>query len=477
VYELAGSPVDKTYFVDGGVLDNFPFRHAVRAIAGKPAATEVERRLLFIEPDPAKPRGIPDGTPPGFGSTIWAGLSKLPRRQPIGDALDELMLYNRRVRRVKQMIDTVEPTVIASVMPLLALPYDKANQEANTGAIESNGVAFQAYLHLKLISVVEGMATAIAHLLRYPPTTTQALFVERALLNWADAQGLLQTESPISAEQRAFLRTFDLGYGQRRLAFVIGRLKKHYKDGVDRGRLNALKQALYELQSELKLVLPQAEFLQASLESIFGATRLDGYIDEWRLHGFVEDSAAQLAELRRTLGAYLDETLDDFGTRAWQALEAGTADLPADVRDDLRARYLGFPYWDATTYPARALSDVGELDEVQVVRVSPLDSRRLVPATAAKDKLHGVALGHFGAFFRRSWRENDYLWGRLDGAERLLWLLGDTTDVSVKDAFAAVAAEEAGALKKARGLVERVQSYVEAEPAKAPAQQGQLTPI
>ena len=55
-YELAGSPVDQTFFIDGGVLDNFPFRHAIRAIPGKPAATQVDRRLLFIEPDPGDPQ-------------------------------------------------------------------------------------------------------------------------------------------------------------------------------------------------------------------------------------------------------------------------------------------------------------------------------------------------------------------------------------------------------------------------------------
>ncbi|MFD0390439.1 DUF3376 domain-containing protein [Tistrella bauzanensis] len=32
---------------------------------------------------------------------------------------------------------------------------------------------------------------------------------------------------------------------------------------------------------------------------------------------------------------------------------------------------------------------------------------------------------HFGAFFSRAWRENDYLWGRLHGAERMVDLLID----------------------------------------------------
>ena len=39
------------------------------------------------------------------------------------------------------------------------------------------------------------------------------------------------------------------------------------------------------------------------------------------------------------------------------------------------------------------------------------------------DKLAGVELAHFGAFLKRSWRANDWMWGRLDAAERLVMLL------------------------------------------------------
>jgi predicted acylesterase/phospholipase RssA len=473
-YELAGFPVDKTFFVDGGVLDNFPFRHAVRAIAGKPASTQVDRRLIFIEPDPSKPGGLPDGARPGFRATIWAGLSKLPRRQPIADALDELMLYNRRVRRVKQMIATIEPQVLRDIAPLLDLPYADANGRANTGAMEASGYAFQAYLRLKLLSVVEGMAAAVSRLLAYPPTSTQALFVQQALLRWADEEGLLVAGEKLTDEQVRFLRTFDLGYGQRRLAFVIGRLRKHYEDGVDRGALNALKRQLYVLQAELQQVLPRAPFLHDMVDGVFGTKRIDPYFTGWRIEAFLDSARGELAQLRTSLGLYLDEALTGYGERAFDELSRAASSLPSEVSADLRARYLGFPYWDAATYPARALSDVAELDEVQVVRVSPLDSTRLVAAQTASEKLGGVAFGHFGAFFKRAWRENDYLWGRLDGAERLLWLLGDSSDVSVKEAFAAIAAEEGKALQKAGPLVRRVESYVrepsvEAAPAPVPA--------
>jgi hypothetical protein len=353
------------------------------------------------------------------------------------------------------------------VTPLLALDYAAANTAANSGAVTSGSFGFQAYLRLKLLSVVEGIASSVCRVMDYPATTTHALFVRRALLAWAEAAGLLATSGNPTDEQRQFLRTFDLGYGHRRLAFVIGRVSSYYGK-YDREPLNVLKHRLYELSGELGAVLerPDAAFLQPAVERIFGEARLGPYLPAWRVAPFLESARPEIDELRATLGAFIDSALDGFGERVWGELERLTAEMPAEMRDDLRARYLGFPYWDSTTYPARALSDVAELDEVQVVRVSPLDTHRLSPAgdggapPTAAAKLHGVALGHFGAFFRRSWRENDYLWGRLDGAERLLWLIGDTTDESAREAFAAIVAEEKPKLRKAAKLVRRVEDYV-----------------
>jgi hypothetical protein len=249
------------------------------------------------------------------------------------------------------------------------------------------------------------------------------------------------------------------------LTFVIGRVN-HFYGTADRALLNRLKHHLYELVSELDAVLQRSEasFLGETVDGLFGAKRLQPYLADWRVSDFIADTQDEIVGLRERLGAYLEEALQGFGARAYADLELLTEAFPAEIRDDIRAHYLGFPYWDSTTYPARALSDLAELDEVQVVRVSPLDADRLTPmdkdgAPAPRSKLKGVAFGHFGAFFRRSWRENDYLWGRLDGAERLLWLLGDTTDESAKQAFGAITAEEAPKLTKVSALVHRVQEY------------------
>jgi len=42
-----------------------------------------------------------------------------------------------------------------------------------------------------------------------------------------------------------------------------------------------------------------------------------------------------------------------------------------------------------------------------------------------EQKLAGVQVAHFGAFYKRSWRINDWMFGRLDGAERLVRILLD----------------------------------------------------
>jgi hypothetical protein len=61
---------------------------------------------------------------------------------------------------------------------------------------------------------------------------------------------------------------------------------------------------------------------------------------------------------------------------------------------------------------------------------------------APEQKLTGLALGHFAAFYRGSWRVNDFMWGRLDAAVRVVDLLvapGRARQVERDDAVHSVA--------------------------------------
>ena len=74
----------------------------------------------------------------------------------------------------------------------------------------------------------------------------------------------------------------------------------------------------------------------------------------------------------------------------------------------------------------------------------PTDDAKRLPVPP-EEKLQGVALHHFGAFFKRSAREHDYVWGRLDAVEQLLGLLDPKLPDGVyRQGFEAVFQEEQG---------------------------------
>lgn len=81
--------------------------------------------------------------------------------------------------------------------------------------------------------------------------------------------------------------------------------------------------------------------------------------------------------------------------------------------------YLGFPFYDIATLPLLQGDALDEYDPVKVDRISPEDCSAIRPG-GADATLKGLEFNNFGAFFSRAYRENDYLWGRLHGIERLL---------------------------------------------------------
>ncbi|MFJ6900515.1 patatin-like protein [Streptomyces hokutonensis] len=70
--------------------------------------------------------------------------------------------------------------------------------------------------------------------------------------------------------------------------------------------------------------------------------------------------------------------------------------------------------------------DVEVEQPVELIQVSADTRTVLAPQrVTAADKLNGMQLHHFGAFYKPSWRANDWAWGRLDGAGWLVHLLLD----------------------------------------------------
>ncbi|MFM5908456.1 MAG: DUF3376 domain-containing protein, partial [Novosphingobium sp.] len=128
--------------------------------------------------------------------------------------------------------------------------------------------------------------------------------------------------------------------------------------------------------------------------------------------------------------------------------------------------------YDVVTFPFLHGEGLNEFDPVKIDRISPDDCNSIRTGGAA-DCLRGVEFFNFGAFFSRAYRENDYLWGRLHGAERMIDLLAsalpegqifDARELArfKRDAFLAILDEEEDKLLADRGLVPGIRAEVEA---------------
>jgi hypothetical protein len=113
--------------------------------------------------------------------------------------------------------------------------------------------------------------------------------------------------------------------------------------------------------------------------------------------------------------------------------------------------YFNYDEYEMVLLPVLYGTAVGEPAGVDVVRISPEDARGLIDERNPADgrrKLAGTAYSHFGAFLDRTWRHNDMLWGRLDGAERLIEALlpgeanRENREALIGDAHAAILREE-----------------------------------
>jgi patatin-related protein len=80
----------------------------------------------------------------------------------------------------------------------------------------------------------------------------------------------------------------------------------------------------------------------------------------------------------------------------------------------------------AATQRAMLPADADIEQSLEFIQVSA-DTRNLLAPDwqTAQQKLTGMQFHHFGAFYKRSWRANDWMWGRLDGAGWLVHALLD----------------------------------------------------
>ncbi|MEK7343888.1 MAG: patatin-like protein [Pseudomonadota bacterium] len=430
----ARGTVEDAVLIDGSVLANAPFAQAIGALRNRPSRREVDRRFVYIDPKPGHrsirlnregeqedaPQGE-DAPLPGFFRTIFGALSDIPREQPIRDNLEAIDRHSARIRRMRRILDALRPGIEAEVESAIGnmLFLDRPNParlsawraKAQQRAASAAGFAYPAYGHLKLSGIVEALSTLLFRLSGEDSAMMREAYRQAI---WAQVRGQgadqLTEASGSASAPVAFFRAHDLAFRIRRLRYLARRLA-----------------ATLELEAEA-----DDPAVQAMHDAIYDALALYAECEEADFHGPAVIAAAKdvpgnaAAALQAVAQARDLKARDEAADRM---LADAFAALPKAGRRTMLLAYLGFPFTDIATLPLLQGDTLDEYDPVKVDRISPEDCSAL-RGGGATATLKGIEFNNFGAFFSRAYRENDYLWGRLHGVERLLDIVNSATPMA-----------------------------------------------
>jgi patatin-related protein len=411
----AANLADSAVLIDGSVLANAPFRPAMDALKNRSARREIDRRFVYIDPKPGvrsiRLGGASSAEAPGFFSTILGALTEIPREQPIRDNLEALQGRSGRIARTRRVIDALKDEVEEAIMKLFGGTFflDSPTpariaawrSRAQTEAARRAGPAYSGYGHLKASGIVEELSGLIRRITPrgIGPTRSQA---REAIWEELGRRGLDRVSASgggATAPAIAFFREHDLGFRIRRMRFLARRLGAIQETNAALGpECEAFERSIYQIL---------AFYLEREVAGFFSGEVVAlacSVVDE---PGAAMDAIGAARDLKR-----IDDETD-------RMLSDALATLPKAERRDMLFAYLGFAFYDLVTLSLTGIDSDGEFDQVKVDRISP-DDATSIREGGAEATLKGIRFNSFGAFFSRGYRENDYLWGRLHGADRLV---------------------------------------------------------
>ena len=461
-------------FGDGGALDNKPFSHATSTLLRRNADLPIDRKLLFIEPDPAgEDASVEPGTRPDVIANGLKQGNSLPRQETIREDIQRITDRNRVIERIERLLLGVEQSRLVSPVQ----PSDAMRAAARARAAEGEtarraeaqmqewvGSPLGSYHRLRAQAVIDDLAALVARVGGIDDLSDDAQAIRSVVSAWsrrtfADPAGA----APGAPTTFDLLDRFDLGFDLRRLLSLRRKLDRLFLLDAD---ASALFRSVTDLadwphdpatqafdrdafRDELLVFMRLVGATYRPLRNAGRALRSRSAANPLRAR--VEQSGITKATLEasgadgRRRGVWADATFDanrpaieelarevgDAVVRAradaeasWAAARAARVPTREAARNAVRqfvdSAYAGFESFDMIAFPLAYGTDVGESDAVEVIRVSPRDTARARERRDAPPVVTGGRYGHFGAFLDRLWRENDILWGRMDGADVLI---------------------------------------------------------
>jgi patatin-related protein len=454
--------LDTVALIDGAVLVNAPFGAALSALHGRPSQREVDRRFVYIDPQPegfAMARGNRNREI-GFFGAIFGSLSTIPREQPIRDDLDRIAQASRDAERLRRIIIDLQPDIDRAVEKLFGYTFllDRPTPKrlaawrakAQQAAAERAGYAFGAYALTKFEAILDQLARLTLKAAGQPQGDPAPIV--QALRHELEARGLrvlTDAHGGANAAAIAFFRAHDTGFRIRRLQLLARKMSHDWEhdhdipmDALDRGRERLYGVLGLYLRAD-EGVLGSAQFRELAVKATEAPGAVLDFLATERLLPATDLAAEEL----------LIDALEDS---------------PKTLKRRMLLTYLGFPFYDVATLPLSQRHGLDEFNPVRIDRISPEDARSIREG-GTMASLRGIEFYNFGAFFSRDYRENDYLWGRLHGAERMIDILASTVGGTVPSAsiiaakravFLAILEEEEIAGRCQRGLLDQVRAEV-----------------
>lgn len=455
-------------FADGGYLDNRPFSYPIEAISSRDATIPVQRKLLILDPFPEysdrqhSSLPLPDIN---FTSNLIAAATTLPRYETIRDDIERLQRRNRVIAEVADLERRVAAVIHVEGAAPESFPTLFPEELAKI-----HGSGYLPYHHLRVIDTTRQLANLVTSLAGLNLESDEAWAIRQIVEVWRSERyhylpGKFGQDSVPKASESSFLNSFDYEFRIRRLnrmrMLLNDLLSAPEPDTPDLLRIQLVIRRNFARISRLteqlsgdKEVMEQLARLAQKLEP-----RLRAILRGTSSHQQREIAARVCREIGidalDATARLIEQRLTHlFRTMREQIMEALDPENPQ--HEFLLDSYREFPRRDAIVYPVLRGTGADEAAEVQVFRVGPVEATLVPEALKPRpdEKLAGIKLGAFAGFLSRQWRENDILWGRLDGADRIISaLLPDPVDSAERDRLigevrAVILEEELGADKK-----------------------------
>jgi patatin-related protein len=434
----------EAYFLDGGVLDNKPFTYPIQQIYYRTADRRVDRKLFYVEPDPeafeqeSQCDKKNKSAAPDILKSVMTSVIGIPRYESIADDLRALAEHNRRIEQHCRLV--------------------KSSQAASDSASNCKQSPWWAlYEQSRLVHLSDRVIHGL-----FKKDGRRRFFAEAKDRELAGDLVQAFDGGLIEGQKEAIFRDFDIYFPIRRLFRVTYLLYDMlYSESATRAPnehyrplLKVLNRQIHAYEIVRSAMEGLVDDLPAELEEL-GKTPVEIWTRVRNmLFRLLDDSAdpslflknifdtsesgplaaedwlpqKTLSDFNAVIKKHSNEIIQDW-SMPYMAPEAGYNSLLAMLRsqderiiasflpdqDPVRLAFERFERIDSVAFPMEVAADLQEKDRIEVVRISPVDAQKGFSHCGFSEKVSGDTFYHFGGFFKRSWRSNDILWGRIDG--------------------------------------------------------------